>query len=263
MALTFTNSVEPSFDSIDFSYGLSRQQERNRKKKLRKKASLKRRRELKNQPLLVNGVSNEARGLHEDEESDPEPEDEIIEFQYKGPFERFKLADDETDLVPSKPVSHTDINLKARTAALLAEEASANEARRRFPSQDPESNKSQQSKAGSAGGIDSGPNGIEILSKKKLKRLNRPSVAALKQMVARPDVIEMWDVCAKDPLLLAFLKAYRNTVPVPKHLVCQKKISARETWFREASFPSTRVHCSYWNNGNEANTTRQRTLIKH
>lgn len=92
MALTFTSSAEPSFDSINFSYGLSRQQERNRKKKLRKKASLKRRRELKNQPHLLNGVSDNPKGVHEDEESDPEPEDEIIEFQYKGPFERFKVS---------------------------------------------------------------------------------------------------------------------------------------------------------------------------
>ncbi|CAH8436414.1 unnamed protein product [Schistosoma turkestanicum] len=236
MALTFANSVEPSFDSLNFSYGLNRQQERNRKKKLRKKASLKRRRELKNQPQLLNGVLDYPNGEHEHVESDPELEDEIIEFQYKGPFERFKLADDEADSVPSKPISHTDVNLKARTAALLAEEASANEARRRFPSQDPESNKGLQSKVGSAGGLESGTNGVEILSKKKLKRLNRPSVAALKQMVARPDVIEMWDVCAKDPLLLAFLKAYRNTVPVPKHWCAKRKYLQGKRGFEKPPF---------------------------
>ncbi|CAH8444954.1 unnamed protein product [Heterobilharzia americana] len=193
------------------------------RKEVEKKAALKRRRELRNQPQLVNGISNDTKGLHEDEESDPEPEDEIIEFEYKGPFERFKLIDDEADSVPAKPASHTDINLKARTAALLAEEASANEARKRSGSQDPDPNKGLRSKAGSIGGLDSGSGGVEVLSKKKLKRLNRPSVAALKQMVARPDVIEMWD-------------AYRNTVPVPKHWCAKRKYLQGKRGFEKPPF---------------------------
>ncbi|CAH8442866.1 unnamed protein product [Heterobilharzia americana] len=225
MALTLSGSTEQSFGTINFTYGLNRTQERNKKKKLRKKAALKRRRELRNQPQLVNGISNDTKGLHEDEESDPEPEDEIIEFEYKGPFERFKLIDDEADSVPAKPASHTDINLKARTAALLAEEASANEARKRSGSQDPDPNKGLRSKAGSIGGLDSGSGGVEVLSKKKLKRLN-----------PRPDVIEMWDVCAKDPLLLAYLKAYRNTVPVPKHWCAKRKYLQGKRGFEKPPF---------------------------
>ncbi|CAH8834731.1 unnamed protein product [Trichobilharzia szidati] len=233
MALALSNSNETSFEAINFTYGINRQQERNKKKKLRKKAALKRRRELRNQPQLVNGVSDDNKS-HENEESDPEPEDEIIEFEYTGPFERFKLPDDEDDVaVPAKPVSHTDINLKARTAALLAEEASANEARRRSGNQDPDSNNNARLKISSG---DSANGGVEILSKKKLKRLNRPSVAALKQMVARPDVIEMWDVCAKDPLLLAYLKAYRNTVPVPKHWCAKRKYLQGKRGFEKPPF---------------------------
>jgi len=43
-------------------------------------------------------------------------------------------------------------------------------------------------------------------SKKQLKRETRLTVAQLKQLVIRPDVVEMFDVTAKDPKLLVHLK---------------------------------------------------------
>lgn len=52
------------------------------------------------------------------------------------------------------------------------------------------------------------------MSKRKLKKLTRLSVAELKQLVNRPDVVEMHDVTARDPKLLVQLKAHRNTVQV-------------------------------------------------
>ena len=55
------------------------------------------------------------------------------------------------------------------------------------------------------------------LSNRNLKLSKRLSVAELKQLVRRPDVVEVWDATASDPRLLAHLKAYRNTVAVPKH----------------------------------------------
>lgn len=61
------------------------------------------------------------------------------------------------------------------------------------------------------------------ISKKKLKKLTRLSVAQLKQLVTRPDVVEMHDVTAKDPRLLVHLKATRNTVPVPRHWCYKRK----------------------------------------
>jgi len=61
------------------------------------------------------------------------------------------------------------------------------------------------------------------LSKRKLKKLNRLSVAELKQLVARPDVVEMHDVTARDPRLLVHLKSTRNTVPVPRHWCFKRK----------------------------------------
>ncbi|XP_057337056.1 splicing factor 3B subunit 2 [Microplitis mediator] len=66
-------------------------------------------------------------------------------------------------------------------------------------------------------------NGVPRLSKRKLKRLNRLSVAELKQLVGRPDVVEMHDVTARDPKLLVQLKAHRNTVPVPRHWCFKRK----------------------------------------
>jgi splicing factor 3B subunit 2 len=60
------------------------------------------------------------------------------------------------------------------------------------------------------------------ISKKKKKLMSRLSVAELKQLVQRPDVVEAHDVTSSDPRLLVFLKAYRNTVPVPRHW-CHKR----------------------------------------
>ncbi|KAK9884004.1 hypothetical protein WA026_004939 [Henosepilachna vigintioctopunctata] len=61
------------------------------------------------------------------------------------------------------------------------------------------------------------------LSKRKLKKMTRLSVAELKQLVSRPDVVEMHDVTARDPKLLVQLKAHRNTVQVPRHWCFKRK----------------------------------------
>lgn len=63
----------------------------------------------------------------------------------------------------------------------------------------------------------------EKLSKRKMKKLTRLSVAELKQLVQRPDVVEMHDVTARDPKLLVQLKAHRNTVQVPRHWCFKRK----------------------------------------
>ncbi|KAK7242900.1 splicing factor 3B [Aureococcus anophagefferens] len=60
------------------------------------------------------------------------------------------------------------------------------------------------------------------LSKKQRKAMSRMTVAELKQMVARPEVVEAHDVTAGDPKLLVYLKSYRNAVPVPRHW-CHKR----------------------------------------
>merc|ERR550517_2029980 len=65
--------------------------------------------------------------------------------------------------------------------------------------------------------------GVPKISKRKLKELSRLSVAELKQLVSRPDVVEMHDVTARDPRLLVHLKSTRNTVPVPRHWCFKRK----------------------------------------
>eukprot|EP00898_Chlorokybus_atmophyticus_P007830 jgi/Chlat1/8048/Chrsp73S07515 len=65
--------------------------------------------------------------------------------------------------------------------------------------------------------------GEKGVSKKKKKLLRRLKVAELKQMCRRPEVVEVWDATAADPRLLVFLKAYRNSVPVPRHWSQKRK----------------------------------------
>uniref|UniRef100_A0A7S2TFR7 PSP proline-rich domain-containing protein n=1 Tax=Lotharella oceanica TaxID=641309 RepID=A0A7S2TFR7_9EUKA len=60
------------------------------------------------------------------------------------------------------------------------------------------------------------------LSAKQRRRLGRLSIAELKQLVPRPDVVGLHDCNSHDPKLLVHLKSYRNTVPVPGHW-CQKR----------------------------------------
>ncbi|KAI0683347.1 DUF382-domain-containing protein [Cytidiella melzeri] len=55
------------------------------------------------------------------------------------------------------------------------------------------------------------------LSKKKARKLNRLTVAELKQLVKKPEVVEWTDVTAADPRILLHLKSYRNSVPIPAH----------------------------------------------
>jgi splicing factor 3B subunit 2 len=55
------------------------------------------------------------------------------------------------------------------------------------------------------------------LSKKKARKLKRLTVAELKQLVKKPELVEWTDVTAADPRLLLHIKSYRNTVPIPAH----------------------------------------------
>ncbi|KAL3478027.1 hypothetical protein BJX99DRAFT_256993 [Aspergillus californicus] len=55
------------------------------------------------------------------------------------------------------------------------------------------------------------------LSKRKRKEMNKLSVAELKSMVRKPELVEWTDTSAPDPRLLVHIKAHRNVVPVPSH----------------------------------------------
>ncbi|KAL4881532.1 hypothetical protein BJY04DRAFT_60832 [Aspergillus karnatakaensis] len=58
---------------------------------------------------------------------------------------------------------------------------------------------------------------VPTLSRRKRKELNKLSVAELKAMVRKPELVEWTDTSAPDPRLLVHIKAHRNVVPVPSH----------------------------------------------
>ena len=74
------------------------------------------------------------------------------------------------------------------------------------------------------------------LSRRKKKLLSRLSVAELKQLVQRPDVVEAHDVTSSDPRLLVYLKAGRNTVPVPRHWCHKSKYLQRKRGIEKPPF---------------------------
>jgi splicing factor 3B subunit 2 len=58
---------------------------------------------------------------------------------------------------------------------------------------------------------------VHKLSKKARKELNKLSIAELKAIVKKPELVEWTDTSASDPRLLVAIKSYRNVVPVPSH----------------------------------------------
>jgi splicing factor 3B subunit 2 len=55
------------------------------------------------------------------------------------------------------------------------------------------------------------------LSKKKRKERDKLSVAELKALVKKPELVDWTDTSALDPRLLVHIKSHRNVVPVPSH----------------------------------------------
>lgn len=78
--------------------------------------------------------------------------------------------------------------------------------------------------------------GSARLSKRRLKALTRMSIADLKQNVTHPELVEMHDVTARDPILLLQLKSTRNTVPVPRHWCYKRKYLQGKRGFEKPPF---------------------------
>ncbi|XP_075586719.1 splicing factor 3b subunit 2 isoform X2 [Dermatophagoides farinae] len=78
--------------------------------------------------------------------------------------------------------------------------------------------------------------GGQKLSKRRLKQMTRMSVADLKQQVNHPELVEMHDVTAKDPVILLYLKSTRNTVPVPRHWCYKRKYLQGKRGFEKPPF---------------------------
>ncbi|XP_037336731.1 splicing factor 3B subunit 2 [Pungitius pungitius] len=188
---------------------------RNRKKKSKQKRALEKKEQAEQQEQKKEeDEKKEEEGGDKDKGKDKDKEPEVeIEYITEEPeiydpnyiffkriFEAFKLTDDvkkEKEKEPEK----TD---KPETAVLR---------KKGFEDERKDSDDSDE---------DMRPD-VSKLSKKKMRRMNRLTVAELKQLVARPDVVEMHDVTAHEPKLLVHLKATRNTVPVPRHWCFKRK----------------------------------------
>jgi splicing factor 3B subunit 2 len=81
------------------------------------------------------------------------------------------------------------------------------------------------------------------MSKRKLREMIRPDVAALKRRVQRPDLVEAHDITAADPDFLIHLKAVPGTVPVPRHWGRKRKYLQGKRGFEKPPFKaSLEVH---------------------
>lgn len=74
------------------------------------------------------------------------------------------------------------------------------------------------------------------ISKKKRKEMNKLSVAELKAMVRKPEIVEWTDTSATDPRLLIHIKAHRNVVPVPSHWSLKREYLSSKRGVEKAPF---------------------------
>lgn len=201
-------------DNIDTVVEIEKEPEKrdsshkNKKKKKRKKNKKNRENLQKNNEEKVNGnqeADNQETGdIHDDVEIEYVQEQiNLLELapqyrQFYSILESFKISDQKSDLPPPTLATPTSLSNKA---AQLGDD---------FHDEGEE-------------GDEKIPDDKTKMSKRKLKKLTRLSVAELKQLVNRPDVVEMHDVTARDPKLLVQLKAHRNTVQVPRHWCFKRK----------------------------------------
>lgn len=74
------------------------------------------------------------------------------------------------------------------------------------------------------------------MSKKKRKMLNKLSIAELKALVKKPEVVEWHDTSSSDPRLLVQIKAQRNVVPVPAHWSLKREYLSSKRGIEKAAF---------------------------
>ncbi|KAK8087173.1 hypothetical protein PG994_002147 [Apiospora phragmitis] len=74
------------------------------------------------------------------------------------------------------------------------------------------------------------------MSKKKRKMLNKLSIAELKALVKKPEVVEWHDTSSTDPRLLVQIKAQRNVVPVPPHWSLKREYLSSKRGIEKAAF---------------------------
>uniref|UniRef100_A0A7S0NVQ5 PSP proline-rich domain-containing protein n=1 Tax=Calcidiscus leptoporus TaxID=127549 RepID=A0A7S0NVQ5_9EUKA len=183
------------------SVASNRSAERNKRRKERKKASKKALSSAR--AALADGDSVSTAGSSKDSSAAPLASNEDVQVVYvsqtddelstpamkelRSVFEKFSTAEELTTGVTGDDAAEADNDTVSKVPAAQAEEE-----------------------------------GEQKMSKKQKKKLKRLTIAELKQLVLKPEVIEQWDVTAGDPRLLVHLKSYRNTIAVPRHW-CQKR----------------------------------------
>ncbi len=178
--------------------------EKNRKKKNRKKQNRqKRMAEAQKQKEEAQEAAQKENSENNEDEKESNKDEENVEIEYIPEkftiadlppmyrqfyrvFESFKL-DYKLKEAQQLPISTSD---ESKSAKKLAEKDDSDDEMENDPKKDDK----------------------DKISKRMMKKLTRLSVAELKQIVQRPDVVEMHDVTARDPRLLIQLKAHRNTV---------------------------------------------------
>lgn len=79
-------------------------------------------------------------------------------------------------------------------------------------------------------------NAAPKISKKKRKEMNKLSVAELKALVRRPEMVEWTDTSAPDPKLLVQIKSYKNVVPVPNHWSLKREYLSSKRGIEKSPF---------------------------
>lgn len=74
------------------------------------------------------------------------------------------------------------------------------------------------------------------ISKKKRKEQSKLSIAELKAIVKKPELVDWTDTSASDPRLLVHIKSYRNVVPVPNHWSLKREYLSSKRGVEKAAF---------------------------
>jgi len=213
MAVIHANGTAPAdvsaVENMASNSKMSKSQKRREKKKVSKVA----------RKQQGQGGEDVVKSTLEDRDDDPL---DGIEIEYvAAPLE---ITEEDED----NPIYEDFKNIFEKFARLEGkEEDGADETKDEDASGDKAEQKQDEKKGGSGDESESGSEDEDdgeggSLSKKKKKLQRRMNIAELKRVCEKPEVVEIWDTTASDPQLLVFLKAYRNTVPIPRHW-CQKR----------------------------------------
>lgn len=183
--------------------------ERNKRKRERKKRA--KEEERKHQEAATSTVIQSVSPVADDVEIEyiPEPLPAITADDPKGQNAIAITSETGEDDADNDSISAIIRRFQNRASVLVSEDEKDDSNRNNHlatPSSDEEGNENGESNGSTA-----------LLSKRKLREINRPTIAELKNRVERADLVEAHDVTSKDPDFLLFLKAAPSTVPVPRH----------------------------------------------